>query len=129
MCLITPTARVIHRATGRSSGHEICADIDIDVAPKSAVNIKTGLIMQMPKRMCASIKGKSSASFDSEMLVFNKIVDRTHRGELKVKLINLSASVQKIKKGDTLGHITFLTYSRPDIVYHTDIVTPVLSLQ
>jgi dUTPase len=122
--LVSSTANVIYRMSSKTSGHEITSDIDVDVAPKSTVSIKTGLLLQMPKKVCASIKGNSITSFGTEVFVFNKIVDHSHRGELRIKLINLSANVQRVKRGDSLGHLSFLTYSRPDVTYRTDLLNP-----
>lgn len=123
MRFVSSTAKIIYRASGKANRHDVCSDVDINIAPNTIVTVNTGLLLEMPERMCASIRGRCMSMFSNDIFALDKVIDYDYRGEVKIKLINLSEAVHSLRRGDTIGNIVFLTYGKPDIVYIIDILS------
>ena len=111
-------AKTLYQATKGSAGYDICSDADMVVPALSTATVPTGITIEMPQGMYANVKGRSGLAFKHDVLVFDGVVDSDYRGEIKIKLFNLSKdSCYSISQGDRVAQLLFMCHSEPNVTY------------
>jgi dUTP pyrophosphatase len=96
-------------ATAGSSGLDIRAYIneEIILAPLERQLIPTGIYLSIPTGYEIQVRPRSGLAVKNGLTCLNSpgTIDSDYRGELKVLLINLSNSSQKIVNGDRIAQL------------------------
>lgn len=95
--------------TSASAGMDLRANLEQEVLlkPMERLLIPTGLFMEIPLGFEAQIRPRSGLAFKHGITVLNSpgTIDADYRGELKILLINLSASDFTIQHGDRIAQL------------------------
>ena len=107
-------------ATTGSSGMDLKANIPeaISFQPMERQLIPTGIFIEIPVGYEAQIRPRSGLALKQGITCLNSpgTVDSDYRGELKVILINLSATVQMIHPGDRIAQMVACSVEK--LVWH-----------
>lgn len=78
--------------TPSSSGCDLVANISerIEILPGEGVIIPTGISIALPDGFEAQVRGRSGLNFSDDIVCPVGTIDADYRGEIKVKLYNLS---------------------------------------
>jgi deoxyuridine 5'-triphosphate nucleotidohydrolase len=104
-------------------------DIEIDASKVSnnfiGVNIgsaiiHTGIAVEIKEGYFGKIVGRSGLAFDKNILCSEGTID-IYRGELRVKLYNLSARPYQIRKGDRIAQLVISKCELPTPVEVTEL--------
>ena len=96
-----------HEATNGSVGFDLRANETVTVSPKQRVIIKTGIHIQMPETMFASIRPKSGISTKTPLLVIEGTIDSDYTGEIGVIVHNYSEEFYTVEKGIKIAQLIF----------------------
>jgi dUTP pyrophosphatase len=100
-------------ATPDSAGMDLKADIPatIILKPLERQLIPTGIFIELPAGYEAQIRPRSGLALKQGITCLNSpgTIDADYRGEIKVILINLSASDQSIHPGDRIAQMVLGT--------------------
>ncbi len=95
--------------TAASAGMDLRANLEQEVLlkPMERLLIPTGLFMEIPLGFEAQIRPRSGLAFKHGITVLNSpgTIDADYRGELKILLINFSASDFAIQHGDRIAQL------------------------
>jgi dUTP pyrophosphatase len=95
--------------TAASAGMDLRANLEQEVLlkPMERLLIPTGLFMEIPLGFEAQIRPRSGLAFKHGITVLNSpgTIDADYRGELKILLINFSASDFTIQHGDRIAQL------------------------
>ena len=82
---------------------------ELIMEPMEVHAFDTGLQMQLPRFLEATIRPRSGLALKKQITVLNApgTIDSTYRGNIKVILINLSKTTQVIKKGERIAQMQF----------------------
>lgn len=107
-------------ATTGSSGMDLKANIPeaISFQPMERQLIPTGIFIEIPVGYEVQIRPRSGLALKQGITCLNSpgTVDSDYRGELKVILINLSATVQMIHPGDRIAQMVACSVEK--VVWH-----------
>jgi dUTP pyrophosphatase len=107
-------------ATAGSAGMDIRANLTaaVTLQPMERSLIPTGLFIELPDGYEAQIRPRSGLALKQGITCLNSpgTVDSDYRGELKVILINLSASVQIINHGDRIAQMVIAKTEKAALV-------------
>jgi dUTP pyrophosphatase len=107
-------------ATKGSSGMDIRAslEIDIELQPLERCLVPTGLFLEIPSGFEAQVRPRSGLAIKQGITCLNTpgTIDADYRGELKVILINLSASTQQIHHGDRIAQLVFQKVEKANLI-------------
>lgn len=96
-------------ATSGSSGMDLRAMLDnpVTLKPLERTLIPTGLFIELPVGYEAQIRPRSGLALKQGITCLNTpgTIDSDYRGEIKIILINLSASDQVIQPGDRISQM------------------------
>ncbi len=96
-------------ATSGSSGMDLYADLKTPLVllPLQRELIPTGLFIEIPEGYEAQIRPRSGLAIKQGITCLNTpgTIDSDYRGEIKIILINLSDSEQKISHGDRIAQM------------------------
>ncbi|HEY0433472.1 MAG TPA: dUTP diphosphatase [Chitinophagaceae bacterium] len=125
---MTPVAiRVINQsqnplpayATEGSSGMDIRASIagPVMIGPLERMLVPTGLFLEIPPGYEAQIRPRSGLALHHGLTCLNSpgTIDSDYRGEIKVILINLSATAHTIQPGDRIAQMVIQKVERVEI--------------
>lgn len=105
-----------HYATPGSAGMDIRASLEAPVTlqPLQRQMIPTGLFIQLPDGYEAQVRPRSGLANKQGITCLNSpgTVDSDYRGEIKVILINLSATPQMISPGDRIAQMVISKVER-----------------
>ena len=101
------------------------AAFDLAAAEDTVVNaggvalVPTGLVVEVPKGMFLGIFARSSTPLKRGLMVANGvgIVDSDYCGpndEIKIEVVNFTASPVQVRRGDRLAQGVILSYARAD---------------
>jgi dUTP pyrophosphatase len=95
--------------TSGSAGMDLRANLDeaVIINPLERALIPTGLFIELPLGFEAQIRPRSGLAFKHGLTVLNSpgTVDSDYRGEIKVLLVNLSASPFKVENGERIAQM------------------------
>lgn len=98
-------------ATEGASGMDLRANISepLKIAPLERLMVPTGIFLEIPKGYEAQIRPRSGLAIKQGLTCLNTpgTIDADYRGEIKVILINLSATDQFIQPGDRIAQMVF----------------------
>jgi dUTP pyrophosphatase len=103
-------------ATALSAGLDLRADIEaaISLQPLERQLIGTGLYMALPAGSEAQIRPRSGLALKHGLTVLNApgTIDADYRGEVKVLLVNLSATEVTVNDGDRIAQMVVSRYEQ-----------------
>jgi dUTP pyrophosphatase len=102
--------------TSNSAGMDLRANNDrpVTLKPLERCLIPTGLFIELPRGYEAQIRPRSGLAIKEGITVLNSpgTIDSDYRGEIKVILVNLSASEYVINKGDRICQMVIARYEQ-----------------
>ena len=98
---LTPSATVPKRAHPGDAGLDLCADVDVDMAPGDTCLVSTGLSLELPPGTEAQVRPRSGLALKHSVTVLNTpgTIDEGYRGEVGVILINHGRTVFEVRRG------------------------------
>jgi dUTP pyrophosphatase len=98
---LTPSATVPKRAHPGDAGLDLCADVDLDMAPGDTCLVSTGLSLELPPGTEAQIRPRSGLALKHSVTVLNTpgTIDEGYRGEVGIILINHGRTVFEVRRG------------------------------
>lgn len=113
------------RATEQSAGLDLCAFLQtpLTLHQGDRALVPTGLAMALPKYTVGYIYARSSLGAKHGITLPNGVgvIDADYRGELKVALINLSATPYTIHNGDRVAQLVIAPVFLPTPVEVTSL--------
>jgi len=111
-------------ATELSAGIDLRAHLpgSITIKPLERKLVPTGLYMALPPGTEAQIRPRSGMALKLGLTVLNSpgTIDADYRGEVKVLLVNLSASEVTVNDGDRIAQMVVARYAQ---VHFTEVTT------
>lgn len=104
-------------ATEGAAGADIHAWLPqgtIELAPLERALIPTGIYLELPSGFEAQLRPRSGIALHKGITLLNSpaTIDSDYRGEIKVLVINLSRSTQKITDGERIAQIVIVPVVR-----------------
>ena len=114
---LTETATIPTRGSAQAAGMDLYADEDMVLIPGERKAVSTGIAMALPPGHEGQVRPRSGNALKLGLTVLNSpgTVDPDYRGEVKVILINLSAVVQAIKRGDRIAQLVIAKFEPPEV--------------
>ncbi len=96
------------------AGYDLRTPVDIMILPKAAVNIATGIFLEIPQGLVGIIKDKSSVA---SMRVYTHagVIDSSYRGEIIVSLTNESEVPVGFLKNQKIAQLLLTPYHTFDL--------------
>lgn len=93
--------------TSESAGCDLSANIneDIELLPGDSVIIPTGIHIALPEGYEGQVRGRSGQNFNDGIVCPVGTIDSDYRGEIKVKLYNLSKRPYVIKPQERIAQL------------------------
>lgn len=106
--------RLPEYATAGSAGMDLKANIlePIQLKARSSVIIPTGIYVALPDGCEMQIRGRSGLAFKYDIVSHLGTLDADYRGEIKVKLFNLSDNDFVINPGERIAQIVIARYEK-----------------
>ena len=106
--------RLPEYATVGSAGMDLKANIlePIQLKARSSVIIPTGIYVALPDGCEMQIRGRSGLAFKYDIVSHLGTLDADYRGEIKVKLFNLSDNDFVINPGDKIAQLVIRRYEK-----------------
>jgi dUTP pyrophosphatase len=102
--------------TEYSAGMDLHADLaePIQLGSLERQLIPTGLFIELPEGTEAQIRPRSGLALKTGLTVLNSpgTIDADYRGELKILLVNVSATNATIEPGDRIAQIVVARYEK-----------------
>lgn len=102
--------------TAGAAGMDLRAAIaeSITLAPLERTLVPTGLFVELPLGYEMQIRPRSGLAFKYGLTVLNSpgTIDADYRGEIKVLLVNLSATPFVIERGERIAQAVVTTHAR-----------------
>ena len=111
---ISPDAKLPSFAHSDDAGMDLYSNENLEIQPREKVNIKTGIIMEIPKGYSGLIWDKGGIA-NKSIHALAGVVDAGYRGEIIILLINLSNKTYKIKSWQKIAQILIQKIERPEI--------------
>ena len=114
---LAPSAELPQYATTGAAGFDLAASADVVVEPGRTALIPTGLVIEVPEGMFLAVFARSSTPLKRGLMVANGVgvVDSDYCGatdEVKVPVLNFTASPVTVKAGDRIAQGILLPVSR-----------------
>lgn len=89
-------------------------DDRVILKPLDRALIPTGIFLELPVGTEAQIRPRSGLALKKGLTLLNSpgTIDADYRGELKVIMVNLSAEVQEINKGERIAQMVINKYEK-----------------
>lgn len=117
---LTETAMAPTRATEKSAGYDLYADIlsEVCIEPGETKKIGTGIAVAAPPGTFGAIFARSGLATKRGLRPANcvGVVDEDYRGECIVALYNDSNQWQIVQPGERIAQLVFIPYITSDIV-------------
>lgn len=126
---LDPTALLPAQAHDDDAGYDLCANLDVTLAPAGGrALIPTGLAIAIPSGCAGLVLPRSGLALKHGVTVLNApgLIDAQYRGELKVLLVNTDASAAyAVKRGDRVAQLVIqaVTYVEWQVVDALDDTT------
>ena len=109
-------AQALHKATPGAAGRDLLSQDNVLVPAGKTATVSTPLRIDMPKDMCALVKGRSGLAAKHSLLVHNGVIDSDYTGLVKVIVHNMSSSDYTISAGDRIAQLLFVNIASPTII-------------
>lgn len=114
------------------AGLDLYAVEDIEIPPsevdKSFVGVRigratisTGVAVEIPKGRDGKIRGRSGLAFNEDIISFEGTIDPSYRGELGVRLYNLTGRPYQVRKGDRIAQLVINRCELPEPEWADDL--------
>jgi dUTP pyrophosphatase len=113
---LRPDAKLPTRATSGSGGWDLYACEQAQIGGNAAVNIGTGLAMEIPRGHVGLIRSRSGLSFNRSLVAFDATIDSDYRGGVCVRLYNRGATHEDIQAGDRIAQLVVVPVPEVEIV-------------
>lgn len=98
------------RGTPHSAGLDIYCTEDVTIPPLSSVVIPSGVCLEVPEGCFGLLTHRSSLNIKQSLVIPDGTVDSDYRGEIKVKVYNLSERNQTIREGDRFAQLIVIPF-------------------
>ena len=115
--MLAPGATAPTRATEGSAGYDLTASESTPLYPGHRAIVSTGVSLQLPEGLAASVRPRSGLAAKHGITVLNTpgLVDPDYRGEIKVILYNTSDRFFMVNRGDRIAQLTFEHFLTPNL--------------
>lgn len=106
--------RLPEYATVGAAGMDLKADIlePMQLKARSSIIVPTGIYVALPDGCEMQIRGRSGLAFKYDIVSHLGTLDADYRGEIKVKLFNLSDNDFVINPGERIAQIVVARYEK-----------------
>jgi dUTP pyrophosphatase len=109
--LLDTNAKIPTKGTEDSAGYDLYSLNDYYVYPQERTNIRTGIVLEIPKGIYGRIAPRSGLANKNGIDVLAGVIDSDYRGEIGVILYNTSKDqIFTIKRFDRIAQIIFEKY-------------------
>ena len=99
------------RAHASDAGADLFSLEAVEIPPQTAVKVRTGLAIALPKGTAGIVWGKSSLESQG-LIVTAGLVDEGYRGEVLVCLFNLTQETKNLAKGQKMAQLLVIPVHR-----------------
>lgn len=120
--IFMPVVKVVNKSKHRlpeyetigAAGMDLKADISepIKLEAHSSIIIPTGIYIALPEGVECQLRGRSGLAFKYDIIAHLGTIDEDYRGEIKVKLFNLSNDNFLIHPGERIAQLVFNKYEK-----------------
>jgi dUTP pyrophosphatase len=106
--------RLPEYATAGAAGMDLKANIlePMQLKSRSSVIVPTGIYIALPDGCEAQLRGRSGLAFKYDIVSHLGTLDADYRGEIKVKLFNLSDNDFVINPGERIAQLVVARYEK-----------------
>lgn len=102
-----------------AAGFDLASNADMTIAPGQVTLVPTGLVIAVPQGHVLGIFARSSTPLKRGLMVANGVglVDSDYRGpadEIKIEVVNFTASPVQVRKGDRLAQGVIVPFVRAE---------------
>lgn len=114
---LAPGATAPTRATEGSAGYDLTANKTTILIPGERALVSTGVSLQLPADLAASVRPRSGLAAKHGITVLNTpgLIDPDYRGEIKVILYNAGHQPFWVNRGDRIAQLTFEHTLTPEL--------------
>ena len=114
---LAPGATAPTRATKHAAGYDLAANETVTLDPAERAIISTGVSLQLPPDIAASVRPRSGLAAKHGITVLNTpgLIDPDYRGEIKVILYNAGHQPFWVNRGDRIAQLTFEHILTPNL--------------
>lgn len=117
---LTEEALLPERAHHNDAGADLFSIEAVDIPPRSAAKIKTGIAVALPEGTAGLVWGKSSLE-SGGLIVTAGLVDEGYRGEVIVCMFNLTEETKHLKKHQKVAQLVVVPVHYTSIEEVTDL--------
>lgn len=114
--LIRDGARKPEVSQAGDAAADVFAAVDVVVPARGRALVQTGVILELPKGYCASLRSRSGLSLRHGIEVGAGLIDSGYRGEVGVLLYNHSDDDYQVQAGDRIAQMRVESYQEPVFV-------------
>jgi dUTP pyrophosphatase len=98
--------------SGEDAGMDLCAAVDVTLAPGLPVAVATGLAIELPAGYEAQVRPRSGLALKHAITMPNApgTIDPGYRGEIRAILMNLGAEPFRIERGQRIAQMVVSRY-------------------
>jgi dUTP pyrophosphatase len=86
-------------------GYDLVSTVNRTIPSSGIIKIPTGIKLELPNTLWASIREKSGVSIKTTLSVKAGVIDPGYRGEVNVIMFNHSLDPARINRGDKIAQI------------------------
>lgn len=101
-------------ATSSAAGCDLKAMIETRVLPGGCTIVPTGVCIALPDGYEGQVRGRSGLNFKHSLVVPTGTIDADYRGEIYVKIYNLSLKDYIIRPGDRIAQLIISKVERAE---------------
>lgn len=95
----------------KSAGYDLRAPVKVIIPPRGSAVINTYCKVEFPSGHYGKIEGRSGLAVHYNIIVFGGVIDEYYRGNIHVKLFNMSDSEYIIEEGDRVAQMVIQRYA------------------
>ncbi len=114
---LSDNASLPRYATPEAAGMDLCSTTEVTLAPLERKLVPTGLRIVLPPGFEAQVRPRSGLALKRGIGILNApgTIDSDYRGEIGVILINLSAEIVQLEKGERIAQMVVCPVSRAEL--------------
>lgn len=98
------------RGTPHSAGLDLCSDDQYLIEPGGSAIIGTGVAVAIPDDHYGLVLMRSGMGFKQDLMCHPGVIDSDYRGEIKIKIFNLSNEPRSILKHSRVAQLLIQPY-------------------
>jgi dUTP pyrophosphatase len=95
------------RSSNEAAGYDLFSKVQKELPPGKVTLIDTGICMEMPPGMYASVLPRSGLAAKQGMIAVTGTIDSDYRGEVKVMMLNINEFPVYVGYGDRIAQLVF----------------------